>query len=83
MNASRQYPATERIIRLRELCHRTGLSRSTIYNLVNGGQLQSPVHISARAIGWHDSYITGWIETRQATKPSTAKSVIGTVGGAA
>lgn len=72
MDSNKYHQTPERIIRLRELCHRTGLSRSTIYNLVNGGQLQSPVNISARAVGWHDSYITGWIETRQASKRNAA-----------
>ena len=54
------------IIRLREAIKKTGLSRSTIYNLMSAGTFVPKIQISTRAIGFLGSDIDAWIEARVA-----------------
>ena len=53
-----------RILRLREVLARTGLSRSTLYRKLDDGTFPQRVHISRRCIGWHESTIDTWIQNR-------------------
>lgn len=53
-----------RILRLREVLTRTGLSRSTLYRKLDDGTFPERVHISRRCIGWHESTINTWIQNR-------------------
>ena len=52
---------TERIIRLKTVLDRTGLSRSTIYRKIAEGTFPSQVKISVHSAGWHESAINRWI----------------------
>ena len=52
---------TERIIRLKTILDRTGLSRSTIYRKIAEGTFPSQVKISIHGAGWHESAINRWI----------------------
>ena len=52
------------IIRLRQTIEKTGLSRSTIYNLINAGTVVPKIQISTRAIGFLESDVDAWIEAR-------------------
>ena len=52
------------ICRLPEVMARTGLSRSTIYNLVSKGKFPSQINLGPRAVGWVESEIVDWIEER-------------------
>ena len=54
-------PSTERIIRLKTVLDRTGLSRSTIYRKIAEGTFPSQVKISVHGAGWHESAINRWI----------------------
>ncbi len=58
---------TVRLLRLPQVCDRTGLSRSTIYELVADELLPKPVQISARTVGWVESEIDAFIRDRIAT----------------
>lgn len=51
----------ERIIRLKTVLDRTGLSRSTIYRKIAEGTFPSQVKISIHGAGWHESAIDRWI----------------------
>lgn len=53
--------ATDRIIRLRTVLERTGLSRSTIYRKIAEGTFPSQVRISVHGAGWRESAINRWI----------------------
>ena len=44
----------------------TGLSRSTIYDLMSKGQFPRPVKLTAKAVAWPESAITEWLATRAA-----------------
>lgn len=51
----------EKILRLRLVLSRTGLSRSMAYDLMGKGLFPKPINLGARAVGWLESEIDGWI----------------------
>ena len=55
---------TNRILRRPEVEHRTGLSRSAIYELMSRGEFPRQVRLSARAVGWTEASIDEWLESR-------------------
>jgi len=52
------------IYRLRNVCERTGLSRSQIYSLAARGKFPRPIKLSERASGWPSTEVDEWIEER-------------------
>ncbi|MFM2409434.1 MAG: hypothetical protein RL481_262 [Pseudomonadota bacterium] len=52
----------ERIIRLKTVLARTGLSRSTMYRKIAEGTFPCQVRISVHGAGWRESAINHWIE---------------------
>ena len=63
--------ATQRIIRLPETINRTGKKRSTIYDTLNPKSprydetFPKPVKLGARSIGFYESEVQAWIESRR------------------
>ncbi|NWB51088.1 AlpA family transcriptional regulator [Pseudomonas gingeri] len=59
-----------RVLRLRDVIQRVGLSRSTIYDRINpkssryDESFPKPIKIGASAIGWIESSISEWIESK-------------------
>ncbi len=51
----------DRIIRMRTVLDRTGLSRSTLYRKIQDGTFPRQVQISVHGAGWRESAINGWI----------------------
>jgi prophage regulatory protein len=51
----------DRIIRLKTVLARTGLSRSTIYRKIAEGTFPAQLKISTNGTGWHESDINRWI----------------------
>jgi prophage regulatory protein len=51
----------DRIIRLKTVLGRTGLSRSTIYRKIAEGTFPAQLKISTNGTGWHESDINRWI----------------------
>ena len=56
----------QRHLRRRAVEEITGLSRSTIYDLMSKGQFPRPVKLTAKAVAWPESAITDWLATRTA-----------------
>ncbi len=52
---------TERIIRLKTVLARTGLSRTTLYRKMGEGTFPRQVRISVHGAGWYESAINRWI----------------------
>ena len=52
------------ILRRKQVEKRVGLSRSTIYSKIATGEFPTPIALGARAVGWVESDITTWIESR-------------------
>ena len=61
-----------RILRLPEASQATGLSRSTIFRLVQAGDFPSSVRLTARTIGWCATDVEAWIAARAATSKDQA-----------
>lgn len=59
----------DRIIRLRTVLARTGLSRSTIYRKIAEGTFPAQIKISANGAGWHESEIDRWVANPLAWRP--------------
>ena len=51
----------DRILRLKAVLLRTGLSRSTMYRKMQNGTFPKNVQISTRCTGWRESAIAEWI----------------------
>jgi prophage regulatory protein len=54
-------PEPDRIIRLKTVLGRTGLSRSTIYRKIAEGTFPPQIRISTNGAGWRESDIDRWI----------------------
>lgn len=53
----------ERILRLKSVLERTGLSRSTVYRKVQARTFPKPLKISERCIGWRESDLESWLRS--------------------
>lgn len=51
----------EKIIRLKTVLSRTGLSRTTLYRKMAEGTFPRRVKISVHGAGWHESAVSLWI----------------------
>jgi prophage regulatory protein len=56
--------SNEKILRLPAVLIRTGLSRSTTYELIGRNQFPKPVSLGVRAVGWLESEVNEWIAKR-------------------
>lgn len=54
------------ILRLPAVKRRTGLGRSTIYNMMEIGTFPQAIKIGKRAIGWREQDIVDWVNGRLA-----------------
>lgn len=53
-----------RILRLPEVIGRVGLRRASIYLHMTKGAFPKPISLGARAVGWLEQDIDGWIAAR-------------------
>ena len=53
--------ATDRILRLKSVLDRTGLTRSTLYRKMERGSFPRQLKLSARCAGWRESAIIEWM----------------------
>jgi len=56
-----------KLLRLPRVQDLTGFGKSSIYSGVKAGTFPAPVRLSARAVGWRESDIFQWIESRTET----------------
>ena len=52
---------SDRIVRLKTVLARTGLSRSTIYRKIAEGTFPAQLRISTNGAGWRESDIDRWV----------------------
>ncbi|WP_171393447.1 helix-turn-helix transcriptional regulator [Vibrio mediterranei] len=50
-----------RLIRLKEVIYKTGLSKATLYRLIQSGDFPASVSISNRAVAWEESLVDEWL----------------------
>ena len=53
-----------RMLRFPEVIERTGLSRTTIWRRVRAKTFPAPIQLGANSIGWPESVIIEWVESR-------------------
>lgn len=58
-------PRTSRILRLKQVINRSGLSKATLYRLGRLGHFPKPFKIGLAAVGWDELEIALWIEERK------------------
>jgi prophage regulatory protein len=58
---SMQTETSDRILRIKTVLERTGLSRSTMYRKMQNGTFPKNVQISTRCTGWRESAIAEWL----------------------
>jgi prophage regulatory protein len=51
-------------LRCREVVHRTGLSRATIYRLMSRGEFPEQHRLSRGRVGWSEEEIERWLRSR-------------------
>lgn len=56
-----QTDTPDRILRIKTVLERTGLSRSTLYRKMENGAFPRGVKISTRCVGWRESAINAWL----------------------
>ncbi|CAG9932044.1 helix-turn-helix transcriptional regulator [Candidatus Nitrotoga arctica] len=59
-----QRKTSQRILRMSKLTCDIGLSRSTIYKLMSEGSFPASIPIGTRAVGWLESDIDVWLDSR-------------------
>jgi prophage regulatory protein len=59
----------DRIIRLKTVLTRTGLSRSTLYRKIAEGTFPAQIKISTNGAGWRESDINRWIADPAGWRP--------------
>ena len=55
---------TDKILRCRDVLETTGLSRSTIYRLMERDEFPNATKLGIRAVGWRQCVVHSWIEGR-------------------
>jgi len=62
------------LIRLPELKARTGLSKTTIYDLISAGKFPDRVKIGQRSVGWVSAEIEEWVSERISSSRNQSKT---------
>ena len=53
--------SSSRLIRVKEVLHRTGLSRSSLYRRLKAGTFPEGVRLGVQSVAWKESDIEAWI----------------------
>lgn len=61
-------PTNARLIRIREVMQKTGLSKTTIYDLMAAGRFPRTVRLSARCVALVECEVDAWIASRIAER---------------
>ncbi|NEK15692.1 AlpA family transcriptional regulator [Rhizobium leguminosarum] len=54
----------DRHLRLPAVIEATGMSRSTIYDMMSKGTFPRPVHLGKRLVAWPESAVANWLAER-------------------
>ncbi|MFE0585373.1 helix-turn-helix transcriptional regulator [Pantoea vagans] len=61
-------PVQERFMRLPEVIHVCGLSRSTIYDLISRSAFPAQVSLGGKNVAWLASEVSAWMNARIAAR---------------
>ena len=62
----------KRMLRRKEVEHKTGLSRATIYRLMRIGLFPKCTCIGIRAVAWDEQEVDAWLSERSRKRTSSA-----------
>ena len=65
-----------RLIRLKEVQHRVGLGRSTIYRWMSEGKFPGPVQLGNHAVAWAEDDVDDWIASRLERKLQPESGIV-------
>lgn len=60
---------TEKHLRRPDVEAATGLSRSTIYDMMARGEFPRPIRIGRRAVAWPENAVIAWLSERPTAAP--------------
>lgn len=60
-----------RLIKLKEVLHITGLSRSTVYRFMSAGGFPMKVELGGNSVAWVESEIEEWISEKIERRDTT------------
>lgn len=61
-------PQPVRFVRLPEVLHLTGISRSTLYDLIKRGDFPASVSLGGKSVAWLSSELETWMAARVAAR---------------
>lgn len=64
----------KRMLRRKEVEHKTGLSCRTIYRLMSMGLFPKNSPVGIRAVAWDEQEVDAWLEARQRTSSDVSDS---------
>ena len=59
-----------RLLRIRQILEKTGLSRSSLYRKLKTGDFLEPVSLGDRSVAWVEADLDAWIQSRPPLKES-------------
>lgn len=68
------------ILRRQEVQGPTGLSRSTIYLWIQEGLFPKPINLGPRSVGWVESEIEAWLDSRIEDRDNRGNKIEGVNG---
>lgn len=66
-----------RVLRIRSVMERTGLSRAAIYRLIRADDFPAAIRLGPRAVGWPAQRIDEWIASRDTVRSDSAHRGLG------
>lgn len=65
------------LIRLAQFCADSGLTQSTVYEMIAEGTFPKPIKIGPRAVAWPRAWIDAWMNWRaeESRQPSPARKL--------
>lgn len=60
----------DKILRRAAVEEMTGLSRSTLYRMMDRGEFPRPARIGQRVVGWRQSTVSQWLDMRSDSRSS-------------
>ena len=57
-------PDGERFVSIPEFVRRSSLSRATVYNMVERGELPRPVRLTSARVAWPASVVDAWFQAK-------------------
>jgi len=62
------------ILRRKAVEAKTGLSRTTIYDMMRAGTFPIPISLGSNSVGWLEHEVTEWLNTRVAERNRLRKT---------